>query len=72
MSNVLTDRIAPQYSPDTPTAYSVLVEPFLKTRLRQLIQIKGKKEAVVVPGTEELRVLCAKYDIQIAPANAGQ
>ena len=68
----LAGRSYPDYSPEKPPSYSMLVEPFLRERLPQLIQVKGKKEAVVVPGTEELRAVCAKYDIATNSDNAGQ
>ena len=72
LSNTLAGRSYPDYSPEKPPSYSMLVEPFLRERLPQLIQVKGKKEAVVVPGTEELRAVCAKYDIATNSDNAGQ
>jgi hypothetical protein len=63
MSNLLVGNHSFGYVKDLAPSYQVLVKPFLEMQLPRLIDAPvAAKSLVPVPGTAELRKLCAVYD----------
>ena len=64
MSNLLVGNPGSGYVKDLAPSYQVLVKPFIEVQLPRLMDAPvGAKSLVPVPGTAELRKLCAVYDI---------
>ena len=69
MSNALVGEHSVDYDEAKPPSYMVLVEPFLRYRLPNLINASIDSIVhVQVPGTDELVALCDRY--QVGPAGS--